>query len=253
MLLHGNPTWSFLYRGLIRQLRVHYRCIAPDLSGFGLSPTPPQPLRPAAHAEIISALLDALGLDAYVLVAHDWGGPIGLAAARRRPQALRGLVLANSFAWPLRGASAWRLRLFSVLAGGLPALLASRCCNAFLKLGLPLAIRRRPLSAAVLDGYRVPFRDRDRRLAIHVLARELLGSTEFLSGVEQGLARFRDRPVLLCWGGRDPFVGSYERRRFEAAFPDHESLLLPEAGHFVPEDASAAMAEAMLAWLGSRR
>ena len=53
VLLHGNPTWSFLYRGLIRQLRVHYRCIAPDLSGFGLSPTPPQPLRPAAHAEII--------------------------------------------------------------------------------------------------------------------------------------------------------------------------------------------------------
>ena len=99
----------------------------------------------------------------------------------------------------------------------------------------------------------MPFRDRDRRLAIHVLARELLGSTEFLSGVEQGLARFRDRPVLLCWGGRDPFVGSYERRRFEAAFPDHASLLLPEAGHFVPEDATAAMAEAMLAWLGSPR
>jgi len=252
VLLHGNPTWSFLYRRLILRLRAHCRCIAPDLPGFGLSPTPPRPLRPAAHAESIAALLDALGLDDYVLVAHDWGGPIGLAAARQRPRALRGLVLANSFAWPLRGASSWRLRLFSVLAGGPPAVFASRCCNAFLELGLRVAIRRRPLPAAVLDGYRAPFRERERRSAMHGLARELLGSTGFLAAVEQDLARFRDRPVLLCWGGRDPFVGTYERRRFEAAFPEHQSLLLPEAGHFVPEDTPAAMAEAMLAWPGCR-
>jgi len=253
VLLHGNPTSSFLYRRLIRRLRAQCRCIAPDLPGFGLSPTPPRPLRPAAHAESIAALLDALGLDDYVLVGHDWGGPIGLAAARRRPQALRALVLANSFAWPLRGASAWRLRLFSVLAGSPPAVLASRCCNAFLELGLRVAIRRRPLPAAVLDGYRAPFRERERRTAMHELARELLGSTGFLACVEQDLVRFRNRPVLLCWGGRDPFVGANERRRFEAAFPDHDSLLLPEAGHFVPEDAPAAMAKAMLAWPACRR
>ena len=84
---------------------------------------------------------------------------------------------------------------------------------------------------------------------MHGLARELLDSTEFLAGVEQDLAQRRNRRVLLCWGGRDPFVGTYERQRFEAAFPEHHGLLLPEAGHFVPEDAPAAMAKAILAWL----
>jgi len=190
LLLHGNPTWSFLYRELILLLRDSCRCIAPDLPGFGLSPRPPRPLRPAEHAEIVAALLDRLGLDDYLLVAHDWGGPIGLGAVQQRPRALRGLVLSNTFAWPLRGADAWRVRLFSLLAGSPPAALASWCCNAFLALGLRLAIRRRPLATAVLDGYRAPFRERARRRAIHALARELRHSAAFLARVEQGLWSF---------------------------------------------------------------
>lgn len=249
VFLHGNPTSSFLYRDVIRRLCPQRRCIAPDLPGFGRSSTPPRPLAPEAQAKVVAGLLDALRLDAYVLVAHDWGGPIGLAAARQRPQALRGLVLANTFAWPVPGVTGWRLRLFSLLAGSPVAALANRCCNAFLTLGLRIAIRRRPLPAAVLEGYRAPLRQRKRRAAVHHMARALLGSRAFLAAVERDLVLFRHRPLLLCWGERDPFIGAGERRRFAAAFAQHETLRLPRAGHFVPEDAPDTMADAVSAWL----
>lgn len=243
LFVHGNPSWSFLYRDLIRQLRGRWRCVAPDLAGLGLSATPPRPLRPAEHAAVVAEFLDALGLDDLVLVGHDWGGPIGLAAVLRRPAAVRGMVLANSFAWPLQGS--WRMQVFSRLAGSWAAALASRCCNAFLAVGLRLAIRRRPIEPAVLDGYFGPFRARTRRGVMQRLARELLASRGFLAALERDLGALAQQPALLCWGGRDPFIGAAERRHFERLFPHHDRLVLPAAGHFVPEDAPQAMAGAI--------
>jgi len=243
LFLHGNPSWSFLYRDLIRALRGRWRCVAPDLPGLGLSATPPRPLRPGEYAEVVGAFLDALGLDDMVLVGHDWGGPIGLAAALRRPAAVRGIVLANSFAWPLQGS--WRMQIFSRLAGSPAAALASRCCNAFLAVGLRVAIRRRPIEPAVLGGYVGPFRARSRRVVMPHLAGELLAGREFLAGLERDLGAMAQQPALLCWGGRDPFIGAAERRHFERLFPHHDRLVLPAAGHFVPEDAPQAMAGAI--------
>jgi haloalkane dehalogenase len=245
LLLHGNPTWSFLYRAVITSLRGVYRCVAPDLPGFGLSATPAAPLRPADHVEVIAAFADALGLDDYGLVCHDWGGPIGLAAALRRPRALRAVVIANSFAWPIRS---WRLRGFSWLGGSPPAVWASLCCNAFLHIGLRIAIRG-PLPSRVLAGYLGPFRQRRRRRAMPLLARELSASRQWLAALERDLAALRTTPALLCWGERDPFLRAGERRRFEQLFPRHSTLSLPAAGHFVPEDAPQAMAAAIRDWL----
>ena len=101
---HGTPTWSFLYRDLIRDLRRGYRCIAPDHIGFGLSDKPAGwGYRFADHRRNLAALIDHLGLKRFTLVAHDIGGPIGLGYALTQPGRVARLLLMNSFLWPLRG------------------------------------------------------------------------------------------------------------------------------------------------------
>ena len=102
LLLHGNPTWSFLYRDVIRALRDEFRCVALDYPGFGLSsPRPGYRCLPEEHTHVVTAFVDALGLSGVTLVAHDWGGPIGLATVEQRPTAFDRLVLANTWDWPI--------------------------------------------------------------------------------------------------------------------------------------------------------
>jgi pimeloyl-ACP methyl ester carboxylesterase len=104
LLLHGNPTWSFLWRDVIRALRDDFRCIALDYPGFGLStPRPGYRYLPEEHADVVIGFVDALGLKGATLVAQDWGVPIGLATAQRRPGVFDRLVLANTWAWPVNG------------------------------------------------------------------------------------------------------------------------------------------------------
>src|SRR2546426_9493886 len=100
LMLHGNPTWSFLYRNVIKQLGGAVRSIAPDYPGFGLSDHPPgYGYTPQEHAEWIHALIDDTGLKRFVLVLQDWGGPIGLSIAVERPEDVAGLVVLNTGAW----------------------------------------------------------------------------------------------------------------------------------------------------------
>ena len=99
ILLHGNPTWSFLYRHLIAGLSNEYRCTAPDLLGFDLSEKPVDfSYRPVAHARVVERLIEALDLSGTVVVGHDWGGPLGLDYATRHPDTVAGLVAMNKLA-----------------------------------------------------------------------------------------------------------------------------------------------------------
>ncbi|WP_375335526.1 alpha/beta fold hydrolase [Halorussus sp. MSC15.2] len=103
VMLHGNPTWSFLYRHLLGGLSDEYRCVVPDLLGFGLSEKPSPSsfsYRPADHARVVERLFDALDLQDAVVVGHDWGGPLGLDYATRNPDAVSEIVLMNTWMWP---------------------------------------------------------------------------------------------------------------------------------------------------------
>jgi haloalkane dehalogenase len=104
LMIHGNPTWSVLYCGLIEGLRGRYRCVAVDLAGFGLSTPPPGfSFRPEDQARLVAAFLDRLNLKDATLVAHDWGGPVGLGAAMMTNGRISALCLGNTWAWPVNG------------------------------------------------------------------------------------------------------------------------------------------------------
>lgn len=247
LLLHGNPTWSFLYRDLIRSLRSDFRCVAPDLPGFGLSTAAPGSRHlPADHAAVLERFVDALDLDPFVLVAHDWGGPIGLHVAARRADRVRGLILGNTWAWPVDDHS--RLARFSRALGGWVGGVAIRQAHAFVNLLVPLGRARRRLTGRELDHYRLALDTPERREASHVLAREITGSRAFLQEVARGLATLEDVPTLFVWGDRDRAFRLRELERFERILPDHTTHVLRGAGHYIQEDAPDEIAAAIRAW-----
>jgi len=104
LFLHGNPTWSFLYRDIIKGLMHRFRCIALDYPGFGLSHARDgYDYWPESHARILEQFIHKLNLGSFVLMVQDWGGPIGLSVALQNPRNVRGLVIGNTFAWPVKG------------------------------------------------------------------------------------------------------------------------------------------------------
>lgn len=117
LMAHGNPTWSLLYRDVVLALRDRFRCVALDYPGFGLSVAAPgYRYLPEDHAAVVVAFLDRLELTGATLVAHDWGGPIGLFAVEQRLDRFERLVLTNTWAWPLNGDL--QVELASRLMGG---------------------------------------------------------------------------------------------------------------------------------------
>jgi haloalkane dehalogenase len=247
LLLHGNPTWSFLYREVIAGLRDRFRCIAPDYPGFGLSGPAPAGYgyTPAEHARVVERLVLELDLTGATMMVQDWGGPIGFAVATRRPDRFAAFVIANTWAWPKSDPAT---QLFSRLLGGPIGrrLIAGR--NVFVERILPGGVKRRTLPEDVMAAYRGPFPTLASRRPVSVLPREILASRPFLAEVERGLPALAERPALIVWPTRDPAFRDAERRRWEATFPDHRTVTLEGAGHYVQEDAPDEIVAAIRDW-----
>src|SRR4051794_40261264 len=157
LMLHGNPTWSFTWRGVIDGLRDRYRCIAVDLPGFGLSRAPADGygFTPREHAEVVGRLVRELDLRGATLLCQDWGGPVGFAVATQLPERFGAFVIGNTWAWPMTGNRG--ARVFSgVLGSGLGRRMIERR-NLFVERILPGGTRDRRLPERIMDMYRGPF------------------------------------------------------------------------------------------------
>lgn len=247
LLLHGNPTWSFLWREVIRALRDDFRCIALDYPGFGLStPRPGYRYLPEEHADVVTAFVDALGLDGITLVGQDWGGPIGLAAAQRQPGAFDRLVLANTWAWPVNGVL--HFEGFSRILGGPPIRFLVRQLNLVVNAFIPTGHRRRKPTTAEMTHYRQALDTPERRQASAVLPSRILASRAFFTEVEAGLADIAHLPTLIVWGDADIAFRPQERDRLEATFPDHKTVIVEGAGTYVESDAPEEFVAAIRDW-----
>lgn len=240
LLLHGNPSWCFLYRKIIAGLRRDFRCIALDFPGYGMSEagagygyTPPE------HSAVLERFVERLGLDDLTIMVQDWGGPIGLGFAGRRPELVRCLIIGNTFAWPLDGER--RIRIFSWVMGGPIGRSLTSAFNFvprfFFRRGL--AQRHAP---EVLAMYMAPWRNPARRVAAIIAPRQLVAASPFLRLVESNLSRIADRPTLIVWGMKDFAFRDAERSRFERIFVNHKTALLADASHFLQEDAGEQIA-----------
>jgi haloalkane dehalogenase len=235
LLLHGNPTWSFTWRTVIKGLRDRYRCVAPDLPGFGLSrASATYGFTPAEHAEAIERLVTELDLREVTLLVQDWGGPIGFRVATRQPDRFSAFVIGNTWAWPK---SDLGTRIFSgVLGGPIGGYLILRR-NFFVERIIPGGMRLRKPSEKAMEAYRGRFASIDSRRPMHVFPHEIIGSLPWLAEIERELPKLADRPALLVWPTKDVAFKAAERRRWEEIFPNHRTVLLEGAGHYIGEDA----------------
>ena len=239
VLVHGTPTWSFLWRHLIARLSHRHRVIAADHLGFGLSAKPTRaPYEPADHARRLGALLDKLGVEGATLVVHDFGGPIGLAAALARPERFDRLVLFNTWMWSVAGDSA--IARGARLAGSRFGRFLYRHLNFPVRVLMPAAMgHRRALTRDVRRHYAAPLATPDERMGAWGCARALLGASDWFDGLWAHRARLRDTPMLLLWGLKDPTFGPSYLERWQQEFPDAQAYELASSGHFVPEEAAA--------------
>lgn len=244
LLCHGNPTWSFLYRDVIVALRDRFRCIAPDYLGFGLSERPSDfGYTAAEHAKVLGELIDHLNLDGYLSMGQDWGGPISLAAAVERAERVAGVVLGNTWFWP---ADTLVMKVFSTVMSSPPLQYAILRHNFFVERLMPPGAARR-LTPAVMAHYRGVQPGPGERVGVARFPKEILAARPLLQRLaDQVPARLGSKPTLIIWGMRDPaFKPGSTIARVRAAFTDHVVVELPNAKHFIQEDAPDEIAAAI--------
>lgn len=251
LFLHGNPTWSFLYRNIVAGLRSSFRCVALDYPGFGLSDARPgYGFTAAEHADIVHRFVAALDLTEVTMMGQDWGGPIGLGVAGRDPERFSGFVLGNTWAWPLN--NIFHFETFARIMGSSIARVAIRRGNAFVNVMIPLGTATTP-AKETMEAYRGPFPDPDSRMPTWQFPRELLGSKPFMESLQANLPRIAHLPVLLLWGGKDfALRKKFELPRFQKLFPNHDTVVLPHARHFFQEDAPDDCVREIRAWMNRR-
>lgn len=244
LFLHGNPTWSFLYRHIVVALRDRFRCVAVDYPGFGLSARPAgYGYTPREHAAVVSELVDGLDLQDFVLMGQDWGGPIGVAAALDHAARVRGLVMGNTWFWPAE--STMMLAFSRVMSTGFmqKKLIDD---NFFVERIIPWGMERR-LTEEEMDHYRRVQPTPEDRTGAAVFPVEIRGSRSWMAGLEPRVSKeLGKKPLLLVWGMRDPgFPAGSSIPRWSEAFDDVTVETLSGAKHYIQEDAPDEIAAAI--------
>ena len=239
LCVHGNPTWSFAWRNVVRRLSDRYRVIAIDHLGCGLSSKPPRHRYSlAGHIANLQALVTQLDLNRITLFAHDWGGAIGMGTAGRLPERFSRFALFNTAAFrskriPLRIAVC-RIPLFGTFA--------LQGLNAFSRAAITMAVEKHDrMTPAVKRGYLAPYNSWANRAAVNAFVKDIPlrashPSWQTLVDVENGLEQFKDHPMLLVWGERDWCFTTKFLDEFEERFPRAQTLRIPDGGHYIFED-----------------
>lgn len=236
VIVHGNPSWSFEHRLLIRHLARTHRVIAPDHLGFGLSDKPDGSCYlPQWHAANLARLLDQLALPSFSMVVHDWGGPIGMSYALENARRLDRLVVYNSWFWSLRGNRTFEI--FSGLIGGPLGRLLCRRFNFFPSVLVPASMGdRSALSPAIHAHYKRPFPTPASRKGSWVFPRAIIGESEWLETLWGKRELVIDVPAFLLWGMKDKAFDSGLLARWQEALPRHRTMMFDDVGHMAPEE-----------------
>ena len=250
LMVHGNPTWSFAWRRLVSHYSPSYRCLAVDHLGMGLSDKPQDySYTINQHISNLCRFIEEHDLQDITLIGHDWGGCIGMGAAGRLPDRFRNFVMMNTAAFRSQEMP------FRIAVCRIPVLgaIGVRGFNLFAGAAVTLAVEK-PMSQAVKSGYLFPYNSWANRIAVHRFVQEIplhAGHPTYqtLVEVEENLAQFKDHPFLFPWGEKDWCFTTHFLDEWERRFPQATTVRMPDAGHYIFEDAPEQLISAIDSFL----
>ena len=241
LMVHGNPTWSFYWRRLIRRFGSDYRVVAIDHLGCGLSDKPTgYDYCLANHIENLCQLIDHLDLNNVTLLAHDWGGAIGMGALQARQDRFNRIVLFNTAAFPPPFIP-FRIR---VCRWPIFGRVGVQGFNMFARAATFMATEQiGGLSPTIADGFLHPYNSWNNRVAVYNFVKDIPLSPRhrtwnILQRMEDGLADLSSWPIMLMWGMKDWCFRPECLARFQKHWPDAIVHEFSDAGHYVIEDAA---------------
>jgi haloalkane dehalogenase len=249
VFVHGEPTWSFLWRKVLPPVRdAGFRCIAPDLPGFGRSDKPVDLgwYSYDRHSASVASLFEQLDLRRATVVVHDWGGPIGLRVGVEHPERVARIVILDTglFTGHQRMNEAWMaFRNFVERTEDVPiGLLVRRAC-------------KRDPGDEVIAGYEAPFPNAASKAGARAFPLILPLSPD-APGAEAGqrvldALRGDERPKLVLWADSDPVLPLQTGERFAQALGTRIDHVIADAGHFLQEDAGPEAGRLIAEWLTS--
>ena len=236
IMVHGNPTWSFFYRNLVKEFKSNFRIIVPDHLGMGLSDRPQNyEFTLANHIDNLTDLLNHLDIKKASLIVHDWGGPIGLGTALKAKLETTHTIIMNTAAFIDKNIPSTINFCRTPFLGEY----MMRGLNAFAWPATFMAVEK-PLNTNIKRGYLLPYNNFHNRIGVARFVQDIPmndnhRSFPTLKKIEENLKSLPGKKLLL-WGAKDFCFTTHFYERFKDIFPDAQTELIKEAGHYLMED-----------------
>ncbi|MBO0935716.1 alpha/beta fold hydrolase [Fibrella sp. HMF5335] len=248
LFVHGTPSWSFDFRNVIKKLAKHFRCVAIDHIGFGLSDKPERyDYSTQNHSETLEKFVFEKQLDNITLVVHDVGGPIGLNFAMKLPDRIKRLVILNSWLWSSRYEPDF-IRLSKILKNPLLPFLY-RYLNFSPKFILPNSFGDHKITNKLLKQYTGPFANKTQRNGALAFAKSLLNDQDWFESLWIRKQDISNKPTLFIWGLKDPVIKVHYLHKFVSGFTNSQVISLETSGHFPQEEQPEVVAKAIFNFL----
>lgn len=251
LMVHGNPTWSFYYRNLVKKLSKDFCVIVPDHIGCGLSDKPQDyPYRLQNHIDNLCFLVDHLELKSIHLVLHDWGGAIGMGMAVRYPEKIKRFTILNTAAF-LLPVIPFRINICKIPILGE---IIIRGFNGFARPAITMASRKKgQMTEVIKKGYLAPYHDWKTRIATFRFVKDIPMQNSHPSwitmvNIEKSLTIFKNIPMAIFWGKLDFCFNQKFLDKWKYLFPSAVVKEYDDAGHYVLEDAKPRILEDIHNW-----
>jgi haloalkane dehalogenase len=246
-MLPAAPAWSFIYREFLAELRTHFRCIALDFPGSGLSPDSDRTWSLQELSQLVHDFILQLDLREVTLLLHDSSGSIGIGAAGRLPERIRGLIVADTFAWPLRR-DFLKIRLMLNLVTRPPVAWLQSRWNLIPRAAILTATGRKA-TREERSAFLAAFGTARRRERVLEVFRGLLQENAWLEQVEMSLqSTLADKPALVLFGEKDPARKAGFEQRWQELLHNATFELLPNQMHFPHFGAAPTMCNRIQSW-----
>lgn len=246
VMVHGNPSWSFYYRNLVKALSENHQCIVPDHIGCGLSDKPGDDdyeYTLKTRIDDLEALLESLQITENItFVVHDWGGMIGMGYAARYPERIKRLVILNTGAFHLPQSKPLPISLW-ICRNTLLGTLLVRGLNAFSSVASYVGVKRKAMSKEVRQAYVMPFNSWKNRISTLRFVQDIPlyksdKNYQLVSDIDASLEKFQQVPTLICWGLKDFVFDKHFLAVWKEKMPHAQVHKFDNCGHYILEDAS---------------